>query len=240
MSVNLVRCLALVALAAAAAAGCRSRDAAPITPAPGAASSEDYEPGRLEQVGTGASEAVTAARQTTREGLPGAATAPLEDLNITREEIPPNVASIAYVYTAYPPPDCGDIAAEIARLDTELGCDYDVEAEANGSLGRRGGEAAGDLVVDTIRGVATDVIPFRSIVREASGAASYERRRARAFAAGYARRAYLKGLALGQGCSPPAAPLVITPPVEESSVEVRETRDAPANENWGPPSNSAP
>jgi hypothetical protein len=236
MSVKLAR-WAAIALAAAALASCQSRNPAPI--AEPAASVED-EPGRLERVGTGASEAVSAARETTREGLPAAATAPLEDLNITREEIPPNIAGISYVYTAYPPPDCVDIALEIARLDTELGRDYDIEAEEDRTLGRRGGEAAGDLVVDTIRGVTTDVIPFRSIVREASGAAALERRRARAFAAGYARRAYLKGLALGQGCEPPAAPLVITPPAEESNVEVRDTRDAPANENWGPPSASQP
>jgi hypothetical protein len=235
MDMKLARVVALTALTAVAA--CQLRRPAPISEPAAAASPED--PGALSRVGSGASDAVSGARETTREGLPAAATAPLEDLNITREEIPPNVAAISYVYTAYPPPDCVDIAQELARLDAELGRDYDVEAEEAQSLGRRGGEAAGDLVVDTIRGVATDVIPFRSIVREASGAASYERRRARAFAAGYARRAYLKGLALGQGCEPPAAPRVITPPPEESSVEVRQTRDAPANEEWGPPG-SAP
>lgn len=174
---------------------------------------EDAE-GVIARTGRGASEAVTAARTTAREGLPGAATAPLEDLNITRVEIPQSLVDIAYVYTAYPPPDCDEIADEITRLDLDLGRDYDAEAAPDDTLSERGGEAVGDLVVDTIRGFTTDAIPFRSVVREASGAAAYERRRSRAFAAGYARRAYLKGLALGQGCDAPAAPRIITAPVD--------------------------
>ncbi len=199
--------LALVALVALSAPACVSRG----DDAPPPSVEETDEAGALSRVGSNTTDAVSAARSTTREGLPDAATAPLEDLNLTRDEIPESLAAIEYVYAAYPPPDCTEIAAEVGRLDVDLGRDYDNDEEEEKSLGRRGGEAAGDLVVDTIRGVTTDVIPFRSIVREASGAAAFERRRARAFAAGYARRAYLKGLALGQGCAPPAAPLVITP-----------------------------
>lgn len=157
-------------------------------------------------------EAVSVAGSTARQGIPAAANAPLEDLNLNREEIPISLAAIDYVYQAYPPPDCVDIAIEIARLDTDLGRDYDAVPQDDETLARRGGEAVGDLVVDTIRGVTTDVIPFRSAVREVSGAAAFERRRARAFAAGYARRAYLKGLALGQGCAPPSSPLFLTAP----------------------------
>lgn len=255
MSDVLPRALA-AAFATAALAACASRAPAPVTfaqtapaqpqtpsvqtpaqtDASGSAGGSADSDGRVERVERNASEAVSAAGEATREGLPNAASAPLEDLNIKREEIPESLLSIDYVYTAYPPPDCNAIAREIAKLDVDLGRDYDVEEEEKKTLGERGGEAAGDLVVDTIRGVTTDVIPFRSIVREASGAAAFERRRARAFAAGYARRAYLKGLALGQGCTPPAAPRIITPPEDDQPrVEVRETRSTPANTEWGPP-----
>lgn len=225
-------CLAVLAVAS----GCAMRSAAPIS-GPGAGVDDSSRRGgrsRVASTGHETAQAIDAARVTTREGLPGAAAAPLEDLNIRRAEIPQILTAIEYVYNAAPAPDCVDITREVARLDVALGRDYDVEADERGA-GRRGGEAAGDLVVDTIRGVTTDFIPFRSIVREASGAAAFERRRSRAFAAGYARRAYLKGLALGQGCPPPAAPLIIVTPVDEPRVELRQTRDAPADNNWGAP-----
>lgn len=224
----------LSAAVACATAACVSRTPAPIS-GPGAEPAEEPN-GVFSRSGRSASQVVSAASETTREGIPEAAAAPLEDLNITREEIPESLAAVTYVYDAYPPPDCDDISNEIAMLDVDLGRDYDLEAEENQrSLGSRGGEAVGDLVVDTIRGVTTDVIPFRSIVREASGAAAFQRRRARAFAAGYARRAYLKGLALGQGCEPPAAPLVIETPEEDPRVDIRETREEPRHQTWGAP-----
>jgi len=230
-----IACACVLALLTATA--CASRAPAPIS-GPGAGANDNTggprSQSRLAATGQETSQALGAARETTREGLPNAAAAPLEDLNIRRNEIPQILREIAYVYNAVPAPDCLDISREIGRLDIALGQDYDVEAVEKGA-GRRGGEAAGDLVVDTIRGVTTDIIPFRSIVREASGAAAFGRRRARAFAAGYARRAYLKGLALGQGCPPPAAPLIIITPEDGPRVEIRETRDAPRNENWGAP-----
>lgn len=218
-----------VLCAALAAAACAGSPAPVSGPGDGVDSG-----GRIERTERATGEAFEAAGETTREGLPGAATAPLEDLNLRRDEIPQELADIAYVYNATPAPDCRAIRREIERLDAVLGRDYDVEAEEI-SAGTRGGAAAGDLVVDSIRGVTTGVIPFRSVVREASGAAAFERRRAKAFAAGYARRAYLKGLALGQGCAPPAAPRVIVTPPDGPRVEMRETRDEPAHEDWGAP-----
>jgi hypothetical protein len=209
----------LIAFAALALPACASRGGGGSEPAPDSAAAGSEEAvGTLGRVGRNTGQAVSGARRTAAEGIPDAAGAPLEDLNITRDEIPESLAAVTYVYTAYPPPDCSEIAAELAALGVDLGRDYDDDAEEAKSLGQKAGDAAGDLIVDTIRGVTTDVIPFRSIVREASGAAAFERRRARAFASGYARRAYLKGLALGQGCEPPAAPLVITPPPPEEEV----------------------
>ncbi|MGD2133258.1 MAG: hypothetical protein PVI23_10730 [Maricaulaceae bacterium] len=219
--------LVFAALAAFAIAGCASREPAPVS-GPGVQSSD----GSGSSTGRNASDAVSAARRTTREGVPGAATAPLEDLNLRRNEIPQTLEDVEYVYLADPRPNCRQIREELAALDMVLSQDYDVEEEEKRSLGERGGVAAGDLVVDTIRGVTTDIIPFRSVVREASGAASYERRRSRAFAAGYARRAFLKGVAFGRGCAPPAAPLVVTAPEEDPRVDERETRDRPANDTW--------
>ena len=52
----------------------------------------------------------------------------------------------------------------------------------------------------------SDFIPFRSIVREATGASAHERKLRAAFERGVARRAYLKGVGAQLGCAPPAAP----------------------------------
>jgi hypothetical protein len=207
----------LIAIAALAATACASDKGKPAAKAAAqnAPSSQTQDPqkaGTLTTVRRQTGEAVVAAGTKTVEGVPGAVTAPLEIVGVTQEKIPASLASIHYVYNAYPPPDCSSIADELARLSVDLGRDYDDDAKDEKSLGRRAGEEAGDLIVDAIRGAAKDVVPFRSILSEASGAASLERRKARAIAAGYARRAYLKGLALGQGCLPPAAPLVITRP----------------------------
>ena len=52
----------------------------------------------------------------------------------------------------------------------------------------------------------SDFIPFRSLVREATGASEHERKLRSAFQGGVARRAYLKGVGAQLGCAPPAAP----------------------------------
>ena len=47
---------------------------------------------------------------------------------------------------------------------------------------------------------AEGAVPFRGWVRKLSGAERQERRVARAIEAGEARRAFLRGLAVGQAC----------------------------------------
>ena len=55
-------------------------------------------------------------------------------------------------------------------------------------------------------GMASDVIPFRGIVRQVTGAARHDEYVQAAILAGTARRAYLKGLGEARGCKPPATP----------------------------------
>jgi molybdopterin synthase catalytic subunit len=78
-----------------------------------------------------------------------------------------------------------------------LGADYDI-AEEDGekrlSEGRIGQSVVGAF------------IPFRGIVREATGAAENDRTLRAAYTAGMARRAFLKGLGIGKGCAYPARP----------------------------------
>lgn len=184
--------------------------------------------------------ASTTASQETREGFSGAASAPLEDLNVRREPIPPELATITYPYLTPTHPACPGIAREIALLSNALGEDYDTVPDAQRSWGARGGEAIADLVLDGVRGVTTGFIPYRGMVREVTGAARHDRKRDAAFAAGAARRSYLKGLGQGLGCAPPAAPLFTTvdlrddnPAIERPELEERRMR------RWNAPSKAA-
>ncbi len=187
---------------------------------------------RAREASSAASEGAGVAARTTREGIGDAAQAPLEDLNIRREDIPEELEDIRYVYTGDPALTCDAIQAEIRTLDPILGVDYDEEAEQR-SLGERGGEAVGDLALDAVRSATTGFIPFRGVVREATGAARHARRVARAYQSGLARRAFLNGYGAAMGCPGDASPTTLTPPPEEEVViERRDVRDAGDNRRW--------
>ena len=199
-------------------------------------SETEGEAGVVSRAGEQAGDAARSARDTTRAGLPDAAAAPLEDLNLRRDPIPLPLSEIEYVYTASPTPTCLEIAVEVDELSHVLGKDYDQEADER-SLGQKGGEAAGDFVIDTVRGVSTGWIPYRGLVRQATGATRYERRTARAFTAGHARRAYLKGLGAALGCPVPAAPTRLVAPEPEKEDETVERPDIRGRQGnrWGAP-----
>lgn len=78
-----------------------------------------------------------------------------------------------------------------------LGADYDIaedDGEKRISEGRIGQSVVGS------------VIPFRGLVREATGAAEADRNLRAAYTAGMVRRSFLKGWGLGRGCAYPARP----------------------------------
>jgi hypothetical protein len=140
--------------------------------------------------------------------LAQAATAPLNDLNLVRADIPPALAAARKAPYA-PPADrhCKAIESEVQALDAVLGADLDTPPSAdNPGLVERGGNALGDAAVGALRGAAEGVVPFRGWVRKLTGAERYSREVAAAIAAGTIRRAYLKGFGQSIGCSSPAAP----------------------------------
>ena len=123
---------------------------------------------------------------------------PLRDLNLDRRDIPEVLQSAARdPYSTTGMDKCDALVSEIARLDMVLGHDYDI-AESDGerrlSQGRIGQNIVGSI------------IPFRGIVREATGAAGADRALRAAYTAGMVRRAFLKGWGLGRGCAYPARP----------------------------------
>jgi hypothetical protein len=152
----------------------------------------------------------------TAAGLPGAVSTPFNDLNITRTEVPQRLALIVSSYEALPRADCRSIAVEVVELTNILGPDTDAPPNAQ-DAGLKMGDDAAALVLRQVTTTMADFIPFRSAVREATGASAHERRLRAAYERGVARRAYLKGVGAAKGCAPPAAPqpgagFIVTPP----------------------------
>lgn len=122
---------------------------------------------------------------------------PLTDLNLAKDPIPAELVVAAEApYASEGLDNCGEIGGAIAELDAVLGPDLDVSDNEGGpiSVGRIAKSAIGSF------------IPFRSIVREITGAADHQRQFQAAIMAGAIRRGYLKGLGQQMGCSYPARP----------------------------------
>lgn len=157
----------------------------------------------------------------TSAGFSGAAMSPLNDLNLARDEVPPVLKAIRSPYEPIPTVSCAGIADMVSKLDAVLGRDFDAIPLPEQSLSDKAGEGAADLTLDTVSSTMSDFIPFRSLVREATGASAHERRLRAAFQAGVARRSYLKGVGAQLGCAPPAAPEPNAGVVQETSIEYR-------------------
>lgn len=123
---------------------------------------------------------------------------PLRDLNIDARDIPEVLqAAVRDPYASRGLAKCDALVTAIADLDMVLGADYDIaedDGEKRISEGRIGQSVVGSI------------IPFRGLLREATGAAENDRALRAAYTAGMARRAFLKGWGLGRGCTYPARP----------------------------------
>lgn len=141
-------------------------------------------------------------------GFGAAATAPLEDLNLRRQEIPTVLLQAeANPYDLRNLTQCRPIASEIARLNEALGPDLDEPPSPDGRfLSERAADAASRAALDAIRDTTTDFIPGRSWIRRLSGAEAHSRHVQSAIQAGRMRRAFLKGVGMQRNCAPPAAP----------------------------------
>jgi predicted small secreted protein len=142
----------------------------------------------------------------TSAGLDDAALTPLNDFNLRRTEIPPFLDAIVSPYEPVKVLTCGAIASDVGALTSILGPDSDALPGPEDTMGQQLGDQAAGLALDTVSSTVTDFIPFRSVVRQISGATAWERRLRDAYERGIQRRAYLKGIGASMGCAPPAAP----------------------------------
>lgn len=141
-----------------------------------------------------------------RAGFGDAVTAPLEDLNIKRHEIPPVLLrSEASAYDLSKMKSCEAVAAEVGALDDALGPDLD-EPPPPLTPQQQQGDKAAATTLDVVRGASHSVVPFRSWVRMLTGAEKHSKAVQAAIKAGSERRAYLKGIGMRMDCAPPAAP----------------------------------
>ena len=138
------------------------------------------------------------------ESVAGAAKAPLRDLNLIRTQVPDIlIQALADPYARPKTKKCQELVNLIRPLNDALGADLDVPPTAEEqNLYQRGRPMA----LGAMAGVASDVIPFRGVVRQLSGAARHDQYVQAAILAGFSRRAYLKGLGEVRGCKPPATP----------------------------------
>lgn len=157
----------------------------------------------------------------TSAGIGGAAMSPLNDLNVTRAEVPPVLQAIRSPYEPIPSVNCNAISKLVGDLDTVLGRDFDALPLPEQSFSDQVGSGAADLTLGTVSSTMSDFIPFRSLVREATGASAHERKLRAAFQAGVARRSYLKGVGAQLGCAPPAAPEPNAGFTKQTNIEYR-------------------
>jgi hypothetical protein len=132
---------------------------------------------------------------------------PLRDLNIDAKDIPEALKlAVANPYDTARLKTCNAIVAVIAELDSVLGADYDIAADATGDK-----DGMPDINEGKIgQSIVGSFLPFRGILREVTGAAENDRALRAAYTAGMVRRGYLKGLGLGRGCKYPARPKPVT------------------------------
>lgn len=133
-------------------------------------------------------------RDKTQSEAERVATQPVRDVGIARTNIDPVLQeALKAPYAPAGNGRCAAINAELTKLNAALGPDFDGDAKANEDKAERLALAGGEMLVNTL-------IPFRGLVREISGAAPAERRKASAISAGTARRGYLRGLAQMRKC----------------------------------------
>lgn len=123
------------------------------------------------------------------------ATQPLQDLNVSGNNIPPELqAIIDRPYDISMLKTCADKRKAVAELTKVLGPDIDSpQATARG-------QSPSEFALGAAESAATSLIPGRSLIRKVSGADAAERRLRAAILAGQLRRAYIRGNARGTNC----------------------------------------
>lgn len=127
-----------------------------------------------------------------------AVTQPAKDVNLKKDKIPPRLLEIQKApYDLTGMDGCRAITTEIASLRPMLGPDVNEDPRLSRAEKRE------RSVSRVAGGILGGFIPFRGVVREVTGANAAKQRYQKALSAGFARRSFLKGIAVSKGCMPP-------------------------------------
>ncbi len=128
------------------------------------------------------------------DGARSIVTQPAQDLGVVATKIPAVVTdAAARPYSTRGLGSCRALAASVRDLDVALGPDFDAPPLPPDNRATRIVEAGGRAIVNS-------VVPFRSVVRELTGAATAKREAELALDAALARRGFLRGLQAARGC----------------------------------------
>lgn len=185
----------------------------------GACASRDKpdQPSLSANVGSAASSTV----EQTRGGLGEAAMAPLEDFNLRRDEIPPVLAGMTSPYDLPQDITCDEIVTRLAELNSVLGPDWDTPEPDERLRTEKLADEAADAALGAVESGVTGWIPYRGLLREATGAAAHMRKYNQAFKIGAQQRTYLKGIGLAKACDLPARPNFEAPTEEDGKIAFR-------------------
>ncbi|MFZ4068839.1 MAG: hypothetical protein ACOYJ6_01900 [Caulobacterales bacterium] len=136
-----------------------------------------------------------------RRGMADAAISPFKDVGLVRPVVPLMLQDLTYPYDVSSlAGSCVNVSYELGRLDATLGAET-YQRGPKASMSERGLDQAQSEATKALRGAATDFIPFRSVVRRASGAEKAARQADRARQIGELRRSFLRGYGASLGCS---------------------------------------
>jgi hypothetical protein len=155
------------------------------------------------QLGAPPSPQLVTPSQEGSKSLTTAAEAPLHEMNLVGQKIPPVLlAALADPYASPSPPTCDTLADAVADLTVALGPDFDNLPPT----GRKKLTESGGLGLQLANSAAGSLLPFHGYIGYLTGATKRDQLILRALNAGSARRAYLKGLGEAQRCAEPATP----------------------------------
>jgi len=138
---------------------------------------------------------------------PGLTYVSVDKLDLASDPIPPIlIQARKSPYALTNTGSCERIGQEMALLNGVLGEDYDTSTARS----RPAGNSSDGLA---------ELIPFRGVFREVSGASRKEREFQEAISAGLMRRAYLKGRGEQMGCAYPSRPYPVGPVSDPTNFE---------------------
>lgn len=174
----------------------------PEPPPPPAYEYQDEGAPNAAQIGAPPSPQLVTPGQEGSTSVTTAAEAPLHELNLVGQKIPPVLlAAMADPYARLTPMNCRALASAIDDLTVALGPDFDTPPP--GSPGATESRGLGLKLMNS--GVGS-LLPFHGFIGYLTGANKRDEKVLRALAAGSARRAYLKGLGESRRCPEPATP----------------------------------